>query len=209
MRWEDGPPVCHRVWGWPNSLVGAYLLPAPEALWSGEWGPWRRKLAQPGPRPIQPWRRELISRLSPACCHSSPPLPPSFLHSRPAQPQSTSAKCRAHAAAKPLEALGGACERGLTSAGPHVLSSSLLQGLRGGVGRAHLAACPDLGVLGELRGEVGWGDCFQAKRRWRNALRLESAPPQLPRCSLIITIPSRDLSYLGLLEQPGILASLP
>lgn len=85
----------------------------------GSGGPWRRKLAQPGPQPIQPWRRELISRLSPACCHSfSPPLPPSFLHSLPAQPQSTRAKRRARAGAKPLEAQGGACERGLTSAGP-------------------------------------------------------------------------------------------
>lgn len=39
VRWENGPPVCHRVWGWADSLVGAYLLPTQEALWSGEWGP--------------------------------------------------------------------------------------------------------------------------------------------------------------------------
>lgn len=52
--------------GWNGFLgVGFYLSPTPHALWNGERGPWRRELAQAGPQPAQPGRRELISRLSP------------------------------------------------------------------------------------------------------------------------------------------------
>lgn len=62
-----GRATCYpRVWGWNGFLgVGFYLSPTPHTLWNGERGPWRRELAQAGPQPAQPGRRELISRLSP------------------------------------------------------------------------------------------------------------------------------------------------
>lgn len=111
-----------RDGGWALR-VWAYLPPVPEALWSGEWGP-----LAPRTRPAWPPANAALAGVSsslagaPARCHSlSPPLPPSFPHSLPAQPQRASARRRAQAGAKPLEAQGGDCEGrggGLTSGGP-------------------------------------------------------------------------------------------
>lgn len=94
------------------------LLPTPYALQNGEWGPWRRELAQAGPQPAQPGRRELISRPSPRPLPLPLSAPSSLLHSLPAQPQLARARRRAQTGAKPLEAQGGTCEGGLTSSRP-------------------------------------------------------------------------------------------
>lgn len=63
---EGAPPVV------PGCKSGQTLwdrgLPAPypaDPMELGSGGPWRGELAQPGPQPAQPGRRELISRLSP------------------------------------------------------------------------------------------------------------------------------------------------
>lgn len=107
--------------GCGDGLILWWGLPAPNLRGPLEWGvgaPGAENSPSLAPSQSSPGCVS-SSRLSPACCHSfSPPLPPSFLHSLPAQPQSTRAKRRAQAGAKPLEAQGGAYERGLTSAGP-------------------------------------------------------------------------------------------
>lgn len=52
----------------------------------GSGGPWRRELAQLGPQPTQPWRRELISRLSPRPLPLLLSSPSSLLPSLPPSP---------------------------------------------------------------------------------------------------------------------------
>lgn len=176
------------------SGVGAYLPPTPEALQSGEWGP-----LAPGTRPAWPPANPALAAVSsspagaPACCHSlSPPLPLSFLHSLPAQPQLTRARRHAQAGAKPLEAQVGAREGGLTLAGPQCPQFLTPPG-----------AWSMEWTMPTSRLAQGWepsgnwaGDGIQANTQRRNALGGWEVPP---RPSWITTTPSRDTSYFGIL----------
>lgn len=55
----------------------------------GSGGLWRRELAQPGPQPTQPWRGELISRLSPRLLPLPLSSPSSLFPSLPPGPAPT------------------------------------------------------------------------------------------------------------------------
>lgn len=120
VRWGGVPPAVPESWGGTALRGSGFSCPpplTPSGMGSGAPG------AESSPRlaPGQPNPAGVSSSpaRAPARYHSfSPPLPPSFLHSLPAQPQLARARRRAQAGAKPLEAQGGACEGGLTSARP-------------------------------------------------------------------------------------------
>ena len=94
----------------------------------GSGGPWRRELAQPGPQPTQPWRRELISRLSPRPLPLLLSSPSSLLPSLPPshnEPVPGAVPRRVPSPWRHKEGhVKGTCPR----QNPNVLSSSLLQG---------------------------------------------------------------------------------
>lgn len=155
--------------GWALG-IGAYLPPTPEVLWSGEWGPLapRTHPAWPPANPAR-GRRELISRLSPRPLPLPLSSPSSLLPSLPPGPKPR-ARRHAQAGAKPLEAQGGACERGLTSAGPRCPQLLIPPGswaMELSVPIERLS--PGVGALREL-GPGRGACCIQAKRRLRSAL---------------------------------------